>query len=480
MAAIDGDLSGSVDSKPKGLALKTKFGYGIGDFSQGLYSVLTGLFLNAFLLDVAGLRPALVGLIFLISLMWDSVTDPLVGTLSDRTRARWGRRRTWMLFGAIPFGLSYILLWINPGFGETGTFIYFLVAALFWKTAFTSVSVPYSALTPELTRDYDEQTSLNSYRFRFSILGSLIGAGLHPFIVGAAPDVELGYIWSALTWAFFMVASIWISFATTYEHPPRDDDSSEELGVIGNLKVALANRPYVLVVGLYFLGWLTLQFIQNYLLLYLRYWAGAEGLLSVLFFALQGTAFLMLGLWVTLGKRFKWLDKKRIYYIGAGVWLVTQFCIFFIQPGQTVPLFIVATFAGFGISAVAYLVPWSMLPDVIDYGEWKTGVRREGIYYGLFIFLQKLGVGISIAVANAGLDAVGYLNPRDFGELATQPDSVLLTLRLLVSWVPMVSLILAIPLVVAYPITRQKLADIQKELAERNAPTTADDSNASE
>lgn len=476
MATIEQSIPiGGAAPEPKRLSIRTKLGYGVGDFGQGIYAVLTGLFLNAFLLDVAGLRPGLVGLIFLLSLVWDSVTDPLVGTLSDRTRARWGRRRTWMLFGAIPFGLSYVMLWINPGLGETGTFIYFLVAALFWKTAFTAVSVPYSALAPELTRDYDEQTRLNAYRFRFSILGSLIGAGLHPFIVAAAPDVELGYIWSGLTWAAFMVASVWISFAATYEVPLSAAKADAALGVWASLRTALSNRPYLMVVGLYFLGWLTLQFIQNYLFLYLRYWMGAENQVSGLLIALQGTSFIMLGIWVALGQRLPWLDKKRMYSIGTGAWLVTQFCIFFIQPGQITALYVVAVMAGFSISAVAYLIPWSMLPDVIDYGEWQTGVRREGIYYGLFIFLQKLGVGISIALANAGLDASGYLNPNVVGEVVTQPDSVLLALRLLVSWVPMGALLLALPLVIAYPITRQKLGQIQKALAERNAPIASTD-----
>lgn len=461
----------TVDEAPKGLPLKVKLGFGFGDFGQGIYSVLTGLFLNAFLLDVVGLRPSLVGLIFGLSLIWDSVTDPLIGTLTDRTKTRWGRKRPWLLFGAIPFGLSYVMLWVVPNFGDTGNFLYFLVAAIFWKTAFTCVSVPYSALTPELTRDYDEQTNLNSYRFRFSIIGSLIGAGLHPVIVNTLPNVETGYIFSALTWAFFMVLSIWVAFATTYEMPLAKEEKQKTRGVFENLRQAAQNRPYLMVTTLYILLWLPLQLIQNYIFLYLRYWLEAEDQVSFLLIILQGTAFIMLIVWVALSRRFKFFDKKTIYYIGVAVWIVTVFLLFFIQPDQVFLIYPAGFFAGIGIS-VAYLVPWSMLPDTIDYGELQTGVRIEGFYYGIFIFLQKLGLAISIAVGNLVLDFAGYLNPLDFDAvITTQPDSVLLLLRLLISWVPLGVLLLGIPLVMAYPITRSRLEEIQAQLAERKIAT---------
>lgn len=473
MANVTTDVATAAPPQGKGLPLKVKLGFGFGDFGQGIYSVLTGLFLNAFLLNVVGLRPSLVGLIFGISLLWDGITDPLIGTLTDRTVTRWGRKRPWLLFGAIPFGVSYVMLWLSPDFGEVGTFVYFVIAALFWKTAFTAVSVPYSSLTPDLTRDYDEQTNLNSYRFRFSIIGSLIGAGLHPVIVNAAPDIELGYIFSALTWAFFMIMSTWVTFATTYELPIDKDAKHKQRGIIENLRLTAQNRPYLIVTALYFLLWLPLQLIQNYIFLYLTYWLDAANLVNTLLVVLQGTAFVMMIVWVALGRRFAFIDKKMIYYIGVIIWSVTLFFLFFLQPGQTPLIYIAGFLAGIGIS-VAYLVPYSLLPDVIDYGEWITGVRIEAFYYGIFIFLQKLGLSLSIAVSNFVLDIVGYINPTEVGAVVVQPDSVLLTLRLLVSWAPMIVLILGIPLMMAYPITREKLREVQAQLGERNLKLDGD------
>ncbi len=151
------------------LSRATKLAYGVGDLGPAIVASVNGFFLNAFLLDVAGLRPGAVGIIFLIVKIWDSVNDPLIGSISDRTNTRWGRRRPWLLFGAIPFGLAFLLHWLVPPLGATGKFWYYLIVAILLDTGFTAVNVPYTALTAELTKDYDERTVLNTYRFSFSI-----------------------------------------------------------------------------------------------------------------------------------------------------------------------------------------------------------------------------------------------------------------------------------------------------------------------
>ncbi len=148
-------------SKSEKLSVGTKLAFGTGDLGAAIVATVQGFFLNAFLLDVAGMRPAAAGAIFLIVKIWDSINDPIIGAMTDRTNTRWGRRRPWLLFGAVPFGLAFFLHWLVPDVGATGKFIYYLVVALLLDTAFTAVNVPYTALTPELSTDYDERTSLN-------------------------------------------------------------------------------------------------------------------------------------------------------------------------------------------------------------------------------------------------------------------------------------------------------------------------------
>jgi len=447
----------------KQLTRKVKLAYGFGDVGQAVVAIITGFFLPAFLLEVAGLRPALVGLIFFVSEIWDAVTDPLIGWLSDRTQTRWGRKRPWMLFGAVPFGLVYLLHWIVPDLGQTGLFWYYLVVALLLKTAFTSVSVPYSSLTAELTQDYDERTHLNQYRFSFSILGGMIAAVAHSQIIKLGSTEAAGYVISAVIAAFFIMLSTLVSFRFTYERSDRDTEGETHTGIRESLRIVLQNRPYLYVVGVYLLTWLALQFMQSNLLLYVRYWLGAESIFFVFIIILQSTIFLFLAFWAWVAKR---IGKKRVYYIGVSIWILAVVLVFFVQQGQVIPVIILAFVGGSGVS-VAFLVPWSMLPDVVEYDELQTGQRREGVYYGFFVFLQNVGLAGSIALSNFILDAVGYITPTAPGVFPVQPGSTLLALRLFVSLIPAVLLAISIPIARAYPITREIHAEIRRQLAER-------------
>ncbi|MGL4650613.1 MAG: MFS transporter, partial [Caldilineaceae bacterium] len=143
------------------LSFRVKFIYGLGDLGTAISAALRAFFLLFFLTDVARLDPGMAGWIVLITRVWDAVNDPMVGWLSDRTNTRWGRRRPWLLFGAVPFGVLLFMMWIVPPFDPWGLFFYYLVVGLLLDSVYTMINVPYTALTPELTRDYDERTSLN-------------------------------------------------------------------------------------------------------------------------------------------------------------------------------------------------------------------------------------------------------------------------------------------------------------------------------
>lgn len=445
------------------LSILTKLAFGIGDLGAAITASVNGFFLNAFLLDVAGLRPIVAGNIFLIAKIWDSINDPIIGALTDRTNTRWGRRRPWLLFGSIPFGLAFFLHWLVPNLGDTGKFIYYLVIALLLDTAFTAVNVPYTALTPELTQDYNERTSLTSYRFSFSILGGVAAASLHGVIAGSFSSIRTGSAVSAAIWAFFIIASGLITFAFTQESQFHES-SEQELGFIEGIRVAFRNRAFIYVTLIYLLSWLSLQFVQNNLFLYTRYWANAEAQFPILILAIQISAFLFLLLWTQVSQR---IGKQNTYYIGMSVWIVVAVVTYFVQPGQVAFLFGIGILAGAGTS-IAYLIPWSMLPDVIELDELETGQRREGVFYGFFVFLQKLGISLGIAFSNYALQFAGYINPVA-GQTVVQPTAVLTALRVFVSFVPAIILLMSFPVVYYYPITRQRHSEILAELAKRKS-----------
>ena len=453
-------------SSPEKLSPLTKLAFGAGDLGPAIVSGINGFFLNAFLLDVAGLRPAVAGAIFLIVKVWDAVNDPIMGTLTDRTRTRWGRRRPWLLFAAIPFGLTFFLQWVVPPVSDALKFWYYLVVAILLDAAFTAVNVPYAALTPELTHDYDERTSLSTYRMSFSILGSVLAAFLHTVIIGAyGPDnVYTAYMVSAAIWAFFITVPNFITFACTRETHYQEDRPAGP-GFLEGLRIAFRNRAFITVTIIYLLSWLSVQFVQNNLFLYVRYWVNAESIFGTLLLAVQVSGFCFILIWNQISRR---IGKKSTYYAGMSFWVVVSVVLFFVQPGQVSMLFVLAILAGGGLS-ISYLIPWSMLPDVIELDELETGQRREGVFYGFFVFLQKLGMSLGMSISNFALEATGYVNHVPGQPLPVQPPAAQMALRLFVSAVPVAILLLSFLAVRAYPITREKHAAMRAELSRRRA-----------
>jgi GPH family glycoside/pentoside/hexuronide:cation symporter len=252
--------------------------------------------------------------------------------LSDRTVTRWGRRRPWIIMGAIPFGLFFFLLWYVPPFSDTGKFFYYVIVSILLDTFYTIVNVPYTALTPELTHDYDERTSLNSYRFAFSVGGALLSAVLHPIIVASAPDPRTGYLISGMLWAIVSTIPCFIVFFFTRERPESMAPPVEEaIPLWQQVRIAFANVPYRFVISIYLTSWLALQLVSTVLIYYLTYYLQVPKLIPLALLAIQSSSFVFLFVWNALSRR---LDKRLVYIIGASIWLIVQISLAFIRPDQ--------------------------------------------------------------------------------------------------------------------------------------------------
>ncbi len=454
------------------LSLRSKLAFGVGDTGPAILGAINGFFLLEFLVNVAGLRPdgALgAGSIFLIVKLWDGINDPVMGWLSDKTSSKLGRRRPWLLFGAIPLGLAFFLTWVVPPLSVAGKFWYYLVVALILDTALTAVLVPYTALTAELTPDYDERTSLNSFRFSFSILGSVVALFTHTQIVGAFDhDPQAGYALSAAIWTVAIVVPCFITFLGTREPPLAAPQAGQPAapGFFEGFKIAFSNRAFQLVTLIYLFSWLTIQLVQNNLIFFVKDWVGmAIEMYGFVLIALQLSAFVCVLVWTRLSGR---LGKKNIYYLGGLIFVLVELGLFLVQPGQGTLVFVLALIAGAGLS-VAYLIPWSMLPDVIELDELETGQRREGIFYGVFVFLQKLGLALGMFISGQILGAAGYIPKIPGGVDPVQPESALTAIRILVGPVGAAILLLSFVAVYFYPITKARHAEVQAELAARRS-----------
>ncbi|MDJ0756971.1 MAG: glycoside-pentoside-hexuronide (GPH):cation symporter [Ardenticatenaceae bacterium] len=448
------------------LSLSSKLAYGTGDLGPAMVSMIKGFFLLNFLINIAGLPPGRAGLVLLVSKIWDAVNDPLVGTLTDRTRTRWGRRRPWLLFGSIPFALAFVLHFIVPPLSPAGLFIYYVIVAMLLDAGFTAVNVPYAALTPELSQNEQDRTDLNMYRFSFSVLGGLVAAVMYNTIVNSvfAADPQLGNLIQGVIVAVVIVASNIIVFAYTSEKDFSEDEP-DQIPYFQGLKIALSSVPFLYVTGIYMLTWVSIQFVQSLILFFFRDWVGGDPgtQFTLLLFGLQLSIFVFILMWGNLSAS---MGRRKIFLIGIPIWIVVQIGLWFVQPGQINLVILLSILAGIGVS-LGFLIPWSLLPDVVDHDELRTGQRREGVFYGFFVFLQKFGIALGLFVQGQVLEWAGYVGAEGADIFPQQPDSALLAMRFLMVWVPVILLIGSMWLVYKYPFTRKKLQEMQAELVRR-------------
>ncbi len=440
----------------------TKLAFGAGDLSPAIATIIPSFFQFFFLTQVAGLNPLMAGSVRAILTVWDAVNDPVIGWLSDRTRSKLGRRRPWILYGAVPFGIIYFLQWLVPPFDDTGKFIYYLIVGLLFNIAFTAVNVPYTALTAELTQDYDERTSLNAFRFAFSIGGSIVAGVLHPLIVERFAPPTTGYLVSGAIWGGLTILPFFWCVAGTREQHSADDVQDEN--VIQQFRTALSNRPYLFVIGIYLFSWLAVQFTSTILVPYVTFWLQRPDLIGLMILGVQGSAFVCLFMWNAVSRR---IGKKAVYMIGMIFWIGVQAALFFVQPDQSTLALVLAVLAGVGV-ATAYIVPWSMMPDVIELDVLETGQRREGVFYGLMVLLQKFGLAAGQFIIGVVLQNTGFIATEGQTNL-TQPASALFALRILIGPAPTVILLCGMALTAFYPITKAKHAEILARLATKKA-----------
>lgn len=245
------------------MTLPTKLAFGAGDLGTAITANIQVIFQLIFFTNVAGIPAGLAGSILLIGKIWDAINDPVVGMLSDRTQSRWGRRYPWIVAGAIPFGFTFFLMWIvprfsaNDGTNQTLLFWYYVLTGILFNSFYTVVNLPYTAMTPELTRDYDERTSLNSFRFAFSIGGSILSLILAFAIFSVVKDnptqqyLILGLICGIVS----VLPLFWCVFGTWKRSQAiglletatdTTDDATPHLSYLEQLKIVLATARFCL------------------------------------------------------------------------------------------------------------------------------------------------------------------------------------------------------------------------------------------
>ncbi len=448
------------------LPLKTKLAYGFGDTSFSLAYTIVSVYFAIYLTDVVGISPGAAAIAIFIGRTWDYINDPLVGYISDRTRSRWGRRRPYLLFGAIPFALSFIIMWIRPAWdSEVALAVYYGFAYLIFDAVTTLCSMPFFALTPELTSDYDERTSLTSYRAFFSIAASLVAFIIPTMIIEKFEPENAGNVLTmALIFGSVLFIPLWVTFFGTRERKEYMEQKPPKL--IQSLKAALHNKPFVFGAVMYLLCWVCVDIMQADLLYFVKYVVQQEPNSDVIMGTIFVSALLVLPLWVWASKRW---NKRLAFIAGIAFWAAVQLVIASLNASTALEVILVlCVLAGIGVSAV-HVLPWSMIPDAIEWDEYHTGERHEGFFYSLITLAQKVASSIAIPLTLLVLQATGYN-----ADLQQQIPSAVDGIRFVVGPIPAILLVASIVFAILYPISRSQHQQIVAELEARRAakPTT--------
>ena len=453
-------MSASQGDGEEVLPVYVKAGFALGDHTVNIQLATVSLFFLFFLTEVAGLPPSLAGLVLLTGRAFDAFTDPMMGRLSDRTRWRLGRRRPYFLIGAIPFGVTFALLWSASGLqSEFAIFLFYTGIYVLNTLCSTVLAVPYMALLPELAIGYHERTSMNTFRSVGVVLAILAAAVGMPELVERFGGGASGY--AGAGWVFgIWVALPWLAvYAVSWER--REFQKPSTISFAAGARRMVQHRSYRILSALFLSARISVDVSGAMLIFYFTYWVGRPEDFSIAMVLLLLGVMISLPFWLRLARR---ADKRAIFIAGALTWSAMLVGILLYQPDQ--PRWVVFAFSG--LSGVGYgvadLMPWSMLGDVIDEDELATGERREGMYAGFFTFLRKLGGATGVAIAGFALELSGFLRGA-----ATQSEAAILAVRLLTSVGPILFLLLASWIALRYPLTRRRHGEIMIELARRRA-----------
>ncbi|PSO56843.1 MAG: MFS transporter [Cyanobacteria bacterium QH_1_48_107] len=461
------------------LRTTTRVAYGVGDLGPAMAGNFLLVFCFFFLTNVAGLPPDQAGVILMLSNFCCAVSTLVVGFLSDRTQTRWGRRRVWMLGTTPIFAIACCLHWWVPTSDDGVNFAYYLIVALLFQAASTGYLVPYGALLTDLSEDYHERTRLTSYRFIGALGG---GAGillLARFIADWVGSAQQQFLDLGLVCALSIVISIVWCCLVTYEPSTSSENSSADKESSNafrdfwrEMKPLLSNRPLLFLIGIYGLSWTAVELLPGILPYFVVNTMDLDfSAVALMVLILQASAMMGMFLWNPLTQQ---VGKKTVFGVGTLVWILAEVGLFRLHAGDLSFMYGLATIAGLGM-ATAYLVPTSMLPEVADWDELQTGKRREGLFYSLMLFGQKMGLALGLFLLGQFLSWSGFRETVPGDDLVTlQPDSALFAVRIAMLVLPILPLLASLVLTYFYPLNQQVHQDTVTQLQQRRKGANAE------
>ena len=395
----------------------------------------------------------------LIPKLWDVILDPIMGAISDVTRSRFGRRRPYLLYGAIPFGLTFFAIFIAPDYGnEFANALQVSILFLLGCTVFAVINVPYASMVPEMSDDYNERMSITSFRMIFASIGALLAGGL------AMPLVEAGGGGAAglsIHGRHFRPGYHCHLLHLLFRHgkgaslPPKKEMPSLK----EQIRIAARNYPFVMLMSSYFLQALAIGVMMAGFIYYVKYAMDLpETAMNIAFPIFLVTGILFIPVWLAVGKR---LGKIKSYRIGLAIFTVMMGSLFFTSPSLLWLFYVQIFLAGIGFSSFQ-LFPFSMLPDTVEYDQMQSGLRREGVFSGMWSAGQKIAYSVGPPIVGFALALSGFVAD------GTQPETVNTGVRVIFCLFPAAMVLLSFLPFSKYTLTEEEFEKVKAKISRGN------------
>ena len=460
------------------IKLKEKIGYGFGDMASSMFWKLFGSYLMIFYTDVFGLPAAVVGTLFLVTRVWDSAFDPIVGVVADRTHSRWGKFRPYLLFLAIPFSVIGVLTFVTPPFGDNGKLIYAYVTYSLMMMVYSAINVPYASLLGVMSDNPKERNTLSTYRMAFAYIGSFIALLLFMPLVnfwsGHSKEIaaqQQGWTLAVAVIAV-MCALLFIGcFAFTRERVKALHEKQAPLKE--DLKDLWKNRPWWILLGAGVAALVFNSIRDGATVYYFKYFIVEEDFQTISFF---GVSFVLSGLYLSVGQIANIagvilaapvsnrIGKKQTYMGSMAIATVLSILFFWFDKDNLALIFTFQILISICAGSIFPLL-WSMYADCTDYSELKTGNRATGLIFSSSSMSQKFGWAIGSALTGWLLSYFGFVANE------VQQAEAIQGIKMFMSFLPAAGTLLSIVFISMYPLSEKKMLEISAALKSRRAET---------
>lgn len=457
------------------VTLKEKIGYGLGDAASSMFWKLFGMYLLFFYTDIFGIEAGIVGTMFLVTRIWDSLFDPVVGVISDRTETKWGKFRPYLLWVAIPFGLMGVLTFTTPDFSVTGKIVYAYITYSLMMMIYSLINVPYASLLGVMSPDPKERTALSSYRMIFAFGGSIIALLLiEPLVklfsnLGVTENLTFGWTMAAVVFAVIAIIFFLGTFFWTRERvrPIKESGNSLKEDVADLFK----NKPWWILLGAGIAALIFNSIRDGAAVYYFKYYAIAPEAFDL---GIIGSALSLTTIYLVLGQGANILGilfvtpisnrigKKKTYLFAMVLATIFSIAFYFLDKSNIGMMLVLQVLISACAGSIFPLL-WSMYADIADYSEWKTGRRATGLIFSSSSMSQKFGWSIGGALTGWLLAYFGF--KANVVQTAEAQEGI----RLMLSFLPAIGTLLSVLFIYFYPLTENKLGEITSELNTKRA-----------